>query len=106
MGGHGKKQETILPNVGHTTQAHATHASSYVCVRERESERDLQPFTSLKGKRENSHLITRIYLRVNLLVKDIDHHNVWFSSGNNVGNILGTSQQTMREIDGNTLSII
>jgi hypothetical protein len=79
-----------------------------VCVWEREREIDRSSTLHLleRKEKENSHLITRIYLRVNLWVKDIDHHNVWFSTGNNVGNILGTSQQTMCAIDGNKLSII
>jgi hypothetical protein len=79
-----------------------------VCERERERERERSSTLHLleMKEKENSHLITRIYLRVNRWAKDIDHHNVWFSTGNNVGNILGTSQQTMCEIDGNTLSII
>jgi hypothetical protein len=66
-------------------------------VRERERERERERSSTLhlleRKEKENLHLITRIYLRVNFWVKDIDHQNVWFSTGNNVGNILGTSQQ-------------
>jgi hypothetical protein len=54
MGAMERKQETRLPNVGHTTQAHAIHASCCVCMCacERERKIDLQPFTFLKGKRK------------------------------------------------------